>query len=46
MAACGQLKSATERERKSRAQIAAEAGLDGGMGEVRIGGYATGAGGD
>ena len=27
MAACGQLKSATERERKSRAQIAAEAGL-------------------
>ena len=30
MAACGQLKSATERERKSRAQIAAEAGLGGG----------------
>ena len=29
MAACGQLKSATERARKSRAQIAAEAGLDG-----------------
>jgi 23S rRNA (adenine2503-C2)-methyltransferase len=29
MAACGQLKSATERERKSRAQIAAEAGLSG-----------------
>mgnify|MGYP001547528149 CR=1 FL=1 len=29
MAACGQLKSATERMRKSRAQIAAEAGLDG-----------------
>ena len=28
MAACGQLKSSTERERKSRAQIAAEAGLD------------------
>ena len=28
MAACGQLKSATERARKSRAQIAAEAGLD------------------
>ena len=27
MAACGQLKSATERERKSRAQVAAEAGL-------------------
>ena len=27
MAACGQLKSATERQRKSRAQIAAEAGL-------------------
>jgi 23S rRNA (adenine2503-C2)-methyltransferase len=27
MAACGQLKSATERERKSRAEIAAEAGL-------------------
>ncbi len=27
-AACGQLKSATERERKSRKQIAAEAGLD------------------
>ncbi|UWQ17727.1 23S rRNA (adenine(2503)-C(2))-methyltransferase RlmN [Jannaschia sp. M317] len=27
MAACGQLKSATERARKSRAQIAAEAGL-------------------
>ncbi|MDA1041950.1 MAG: 23S rRNA (adenine(2503)-C(2))-methyltransferase RlmN [Proteobacteria bacterium] len=27
MAACGQLKSATERERKSRAQIAAEAGI-------------------
>ena len=27
MAACGQLKSATERERKSRAQIAKEAGL-------------------
>ena len=27
MAACGQLKSATERSRKSRAQIAAEAGL-------------------
>lgn len=27
MAACGQLKSATERERKSRAQINAEAGL-------------------
>ncbi len=27
MAACGQLKSATERERKSRAQIAAETGL-------------------
>ncbi|MGR3320729.1 MAG: 23S rRNA (adenine(2503)-C(2))-methyltransferase RlmN [Pseudooceanicola sp.] len=33
MAACGQLKSATERERKSRAQIAAEAGL-GGQGTV------------
>ncbi|WP_439136385.1 23S rRNA (adenine(2503)-C(2))-methyltransferase RlmN [Roseicyclus sp.] len=29
MAACGQLKSATERARKSRAEIAAEAGLDG-----------------
>ncbi|WP_171211095.1 23S rRNA (adenine(2503)-C(2))-methyltransferase RlmN [Ruegeria sp. HKCCA5426] len=29
MAACGQLKSATERARKSRKQIAAEAGLDG-----------------
>ncbi len=29
MAACGQLKSATERARKSRADIAAEAGLDG-----------------
>ncbi len=29
MAACGQLKSATERERKSRAQIAAEAGVQG-----------------
>ena len=29
MAACGQLKSATERARKSRAQIAAEAGLEG-----------------
>ena len=29
MAACGQLKSATERARKSRAQVAAEAGLDG-----------------
>lgn len=29
MAACGQLKSATERERKSRRQIAAEAGLSG-----------------
>ena len=29
MAACGQLKSATERERKSRKQIAAEAGLKG-----------------
>jgi 23S rRNA (adenine2503-C2)-methyltransferase len=27
MAACGQLKSATERARKSRAVIAAEAGL-------------------
>jgi 23S rRNA (adenine2503-C2)-methyltransferase len=27
MAACGQLKSATERARKSRAAIAAEAGL-------------------
>jgi 23S rRNA (adenine2503-C2)-methyltransferase len=27
MAACGQLKSATERARKSRAQIAADAGL-------------------
>ncbi len=27
MAACGQLKSATERERKTRAQIAAEAGV-------------------
>ena len=27
MAACGQLKSATERQRKSRAQIAAESGL-------------------
>lgn len=27
MAACGQLKSATERSRKSRAQVAAEAGL-------------------
>jgi len=27
MAACGQLKSATERERKSRAQIAADAGV-------------------
>jgi 23S rRNA (adenine2503-C2)-methyltransferase len=26
MAACGQLKSATERARKSRAEIAAEAG--------------------
>ncbi|MDG4647016.1 23S rRNA (adenine(2503)-C(2))-methyltransferase RlmN [Roseibacterium sp. SDUM158017] len=29
MAACGQLKSATERERKSRARIAAETGLQG-----------------
>ncbi|MDF1726187.1 MAG: 23S rRNA (adenine(2503)-C(2))-methyltransferase RlmN [Sulfitobacter sp.] len=29
MAACGQLKSATERDRKSRKQIAAEAGLGG-----------------
>ncbi|MFT6676227.1 MAG: 23S rRNA (adenine2503-C2)-methyltransferase [Sulfitobacter sp.] len=29
MAACGQLKSATERERKSRKQIAQEAGLSG-----------------
>jgi 23S rRNA (adenine2503-C2)-methyltransferase len=29
MAACGQLKSATERARKSRAEIAAEAGLTG-----------------
>jgi 23S rRNA (adenine2503-C2)-methyltransferase len=29
MAACGQLKSATERARKSKAQIDAEAGLDG-----------------
>ena len=29
MAACGQLKSATERERKSRKQIAAEAGVAG-----------------
>ncbi|MCU4652217.1 23S rRNA (adenine(2503)-C(2))-methyltransferase RlmN [Roseibacterium sp. SDUM158016] len=29
MAACGQLKSATERERKSRAEITAEAGLRG-----------------
>jgi len=29
MAACGQLKSATERARKSRAQIAAEVGLEG-----------------
>ena len=29
MAACGQLKSATERARKSRAEIAAEAGLSG-----------------
>ena len=28
MAACGQLKSATERARKSRAEIAAEAGLE------------------
>ena len=28
MAACGQLKSATERARKSRKQIEAEAGLD------------------
>ncbi|MEM6307761.1 MAG: 23S rRNA (adenine(2503)-C(2))-methyltransferase RlmN, partial [Pseudomonadota bacterium] len=27
MAACGQLKSATERARKSRAQIAAETGV-------------------
>ena len=27
MAACGQLKSATERERKNRAQIRSEAGL-------------------
>jgi 23S rRNA (adenine2503-C2)-methyltransferase len=27
MAACGQLKSATERERKSRKQIEAEAGM-------------------
>jgi 23S rRNA (adenine2503-C2)-methyltransferase len=27
MAACGQLKSATERSRKSRAEIATEAGL-------------------
>jgi 23S rRNA (adenine2503-C2)-methyltransferase len=27
MAACGQLKSATERARKTRAEIAAEAGL-------------------
>jgi 23S rRNA (adenine2503-C2)-methyltransferase len=30
MAACGQLKSATERQRRSRAEIAAEAGLPGG----------------
>ncbi len=29
MAACGQLKSATQRERKSRAQIAAESGVPG-----------------
>jgi 23S rRNA (adenine2503-C2)-methyltransferase len=29
MAACGQLKSATERARKSRAEIAAEAGIAG-----------------
>jgi len=29
MAACGQLKSATERARKSRAQVAAEAGIGG-----------------
>ena len=29
MAACGQLKSATERARKSRAEITAEAGLGG-----------------
>ncbi len=29
MAACGQLKSATERARKSRKQIAAEVGLEG-----------------
>ncbi len=28
MAACGQLKSATERARKSRKQIEAEAGLN------------------
>ena len=50
MAACGQLKSATERARKSRAEIAAEiaaeAAAETGLGEVRIGGYATGAGGD
>ena len=45
LAACGQLKSATERARKSRAQIAAEAGLGSEVGEVRIGGYVTGAGG-
>ena len=46
MAACGQLKSATERARKSRAQIAAETGLGPDPGELRIGGYATGAGGE
>ncbi|MCC6002442.1 MAG: 23S rRNA (adenine(2503)-C(2))-methyltransferase RlmN [Pararhodobacter sp.] len=32
MAACGQLKSATERARKSRAEIAAETAADGGAG--------------
>ncbi|MFZ1725568.1 MAG: 23S rRNA (adenine(2503)-C(2))-methyltransferase RlmN [Albidovulum sp.] len=34
MAACGQLKSATERARKSRAEIAAEAGVQGISGSV------------
>ena len=31
MAACGQLKSATERARKSRKEIAAEVGLSTGL---------------
>ncbi|MEJ1992845.1 MAG: 23S rRNA (adenine(2503)-C(2))-methyltransferase RlmN [Maritimibacter sp.] len=41
MAACGQLKSATERARKTKREIEAEAGIGVGIGEISIGSCET-----